>query len=154
MTREEEQRRAVVAEAKTWLRTPWVHSASVKGAGVDCGYLLIKSFSAAGVIADFSTGYYPSDWALNRKTERYIAFVERYATKFDGPPLPGDIVMFRYGHCFSHGGIVVEWPMIIEARRDVRMVTLTDVLKDQALLWEGQPGAETPRERAYYTLWP
>lgn len=148
------ERAAVVAEARSWLGTPWHHCGAVKGAGVDCGYHLIKSFSAPGIIPDFSTGYYPSDWALNRKTERYLEFVKQYATEIPGPPLPGDIVMFKYGHCFSHGGIVVEWPLIIDARRDARMVTLTDVLKDQALLWEGQPGAETPRQRIYFTLWP
>lgn len=29
-------REAVVAEALTWLKTPWVHQASLKGVGADC----------------------------------------------------------------------------------------------------------------------
>lgn len=147
------ERAAVVAEAKTWIGTKWHHAASVKGAGVDCGYFLIKTFAAVGLIPDFSTGYYPSDWALNRRTGRYVEFVRQYATEFPGPPLPGDIVMWRFGLDFSHGAIVVDWPIVIEARRGVG-VTMTDVMKDQIYLWDGHPGQEKPRERIYFTLWP
>ena len=36
MRSESEARAAVIAEARTWIKTPWVHAADIKGAGVDC----------------------------------------------------------------------------------------------------------------------
>ncbi len=31
------------------------------------------------------------------------------------PILPGDIALWRFGRCFSHGAIVVDWPIVIHA---------------------------------------
>ena len=30
-------------------------------------------------------------------------------------PLPGDVIVYRYGRCVSHGALVVAWPQIIHA---------------------------------------
>jgi hypothetical protein len=30
-------------------------------------------------------------------------------------PEPGDVALFRFGRCFSHGSIVTEWPQLIHA---------------------------------------
>jgi cell wall-associated NlpC family hydrolase len=110
----DEQRARVVAEAKSWLRTPYHHRGRIKGAGVDCGMLLIEVFAAAGVIEDFDPGYYPHDWHLHRSEERYLGWVERHAHRVD-VPLPGDVLLFKFGRCISHGAIVVEWPTVIHA---------------------------------------
>ena len=53
---EHEQRQAVVAEALTWLGTPYHHRARVKGAGVDCGQLLAAVFEGAGVLRHVDPG--------------------------------------------------------------------------------------------------
>ncbi len=47
--------------------------------------------------------------------ERYLEGLLRYAREIAGPPLPGDIALFRFGRTFSHGAIVVEWPRLIHA---------------------------------------
>ena len=44
------RRAAVVAEAATWLRTPYHHMGRVKNAGTDCLMLLAEVYEAAGVI--------------------------------------------------------------------------------------------------------
>ena len=41
---EADQRAAVVAEARSWIKTPWVHMAAIKGAGVDCAMLLARVY--------------------------------------------------------------------------------------------------------------
>ena len=41
----DDERAAVVAEAMTWIGTPWAHMAHLKGVGVDCANLPI----AAGI---------------------------------------------------------------------------------------------------------
>lgn len=61
---EQEQRAAVVAEARTWLGTPYHHEACVKGAGVDCGMLLRAVYIATGVMPKFEVESYPRDWHL------------------------------------------------------------------------------------------
>lgn len=59
-------RRAVVAEALTWLRTPYHHAARIKGVGVDCAQFLIAVYAATGLIDDFTPDRYPPDWHLHR----------------------------------------------------------------------------------------
>lgn len=121
-------RSAIVAEAMSWLRTPWHHEARVKGAGVDCAQFLIAVFSACGLIEAFDTGHYPPDWHLHRDETRFLNGLLEYATKVETPQ-SGDVAMFQYGRHAAHGSIVVDpaGPVIIHAWRDERMVTLTDL---------------------------
>ena len=122
---EAEARAAIVAEARTWLGTPYHHAARVKGAGVDCAQILVEVYSAAGLIERFDPGYYPPDWMLHRDEERYLATVTRFAHPVV-EPLPGDVVVYRFGRCVSHGAIVVDWPTIIHAYAPDRKVSVGD----------------------------
>ena len=151
---ENEQRLAVVAEARSWLRTPWHHNAGLKGVGVDCANLPAMVYPAVGVVAPIDPGEYAQQWHMNRKEELFIEFVKRYAHEIEGPPLPGDLVLFKFGLTFSHGEIVVEWPLIIHAHFH-QGVVLTDIVRDHELSDElGSDGRSvTPRPRRYFTLW-
>lgn len=125
-----ELRAAVVAAARSWRRTPYHHASAVKGAGVDCAFLLIEAFSEAGVIERFTPDPYPPDWHLHRSEELYVQTIERFASEFDWrqhTPQPGDIVVWKYGRTFSHGGIVSEWPNVVHAFAPYRMVDETPV---------------------------
>lgn len=98
----------IVDLAREWVGTPYHPCADIKGVGVDCGMLLVRVFVGAGVIADFDPRPYASDWHLHRGEERYLSFVlagcdERPTA---AAALPGDIMVFRFGRCWSHGGIV------------------------------------------------
>lgn len=119
-------RAAIVAEALTWLQTPWHHEARVKSAGVDCAQFLIGVYAAAGLVPEFDTGHYPPDWHLHRDEKRFLAHLLQYADPVESA-LPGDIAMFSYGRHEAHGSIVVEWPTIVHAWRDEGMVVLSDV---------------------------
>lgn len=107
-------RAAIVAEARTWLGTPYHHMGHVKGAGVDCAWLLIEVYSAVGAIERFDPGYYPQDWSLHRGEERYLNFVLERATEVQEPRL-GDLVVMRYGRTFSHGAICIGDGQIIHS---------------------------------------
>ena len=48
-------------------------------------------------------------------------------------PQPADFVVFRFGRTFSHGAIVVEWPIVIHAYIP-HGVLLSDALRDGELL--------------------
>jgi cell wall-associated NlpC family hydrolase len=113
--KEAAERLAVVQEAALWLGTPYHQNGDVKGAGVDCGMLLIRVFADLKLIPKFDPRPYPIQWAFNQRAERYLEIVQRFATEFPGPPLPGDVALFKVGHCWAHGGIVTLWPDIIHA---------------------------------------
>jgi cell wall-associated NlpC family hydrolase len=38
-----------------------------------------------------------------------------YAREIPGPPLPGDVAVFKFGRTFSHGAIVLAWPRVVHA---------------------------------------
>jgi NlpC/P60 family putative phage cell wall peptidase len=109
-----EIRARVVEIARGWLATPYHHAGRVKGVGVDCAQLLIEVFADAGLIERFDPGPYPMDWACHRDDERFLGFVQRFARETDRP-LPGDVLVFRYFRCFSHGAIVVDDELMIHA---------------------------------------
>lgn len=104
----------IVKEAETWLNTPFHHRAMIKGVGVDCAHLLIGVFSALGAFQEFRPTDYPNDWHLHRSDERFLGYMAAYATEVDEPKV-GDVALFRFGRCVSHGSIVIEWPMVIHA---------------------------------------
>lgn len=109
-------RAAIVAEARTWLKTPYHHRAMVKGAGVDCAMILVAVYSAVGLIEKFDTGEYPIDWALHRQEERYLGFLQKYGREVSTPGI-GDVTVWKIGRVFSHGGIVVGTDRVIHAHR-------------------------------------
>lgn len=116
------RREQVVAEAETWLRTPYHHMGRVKAGGTDCLMLLAEVYHAMGVIPPVDVPFYPPDWNLHRNAERYLQGVMRYAREIEGPPQRGDVAVFKFGRCFAHGAIVVSWPRLIHAWCDAGVV--------------------------------
>jgi cell wall-associated NlpC family hydrolase len=110
-------RAAIVAEAQSWIGTPYRNAQRVKGpkGGVDCLTFIVEVFERAGVIGHYQVPFYPPDWHLHRDVERLLTGVLEYAREIEGPPEPGDIALFRFGRCFAHGGIVISWPRLIHA---------------------------------------
>lgn len=112
-----QQRAAIVAEAHSWLRTPYVHCANVKGAGVDCAMLLVEIGKAVGrVPADFDPRPYEPEWYLHRSEERYMAGLDRFMHRVS-VGRPGDVQLFRFGRCAAHGGLIVSDELMIHAYR-------------------------------------
>jgi len=133
----------VLKEAESWLRTPWQHRQRVKGAGVDCAQFLIGVYSNVGLVQPFETEAYPPDWMMHRDEERFLMYIEKYMNKVE-VPLPGDAVVWSYGRCFSHGGIVTDWPRIIHSYRKERGVVRGD--STQGELAERPALFYTPKE--------
>jgi cell wall-associated NlpC family hydrolase len=110
---EQQQRLAVVQEALTWLGTPYHHQGRIRGAGVDCGMLLLEVFEAAGVMPHHEPEPYPTDWFLHKGAEIYFDHFAQHTEPVVGTPLPGDIVLLRVGRCIAHGAIVIAWPKVV-----------------------------------------
>src|SRR5436305_910136 len=109
------ERQRVVGIAKTWLGTPYHGCGRVKGAGVDCLTILAETFIEAGLIESIQIPHCSQQWHLHRDAERYLDGLLQYTHEIKGQPLPGDIVLWKFGRCYSHGAIVIERPMIIHA---------------------------------------
>ncbi len=143
------ERALVVDEARAWLRTPYHHMGRVKGAGVDCATLLAECYARAGLIPSLDIPFYPLDWHLHRDAERYLGFVLDHATEIDKLPQPGDVALWRFGRCFAHGAIVVDWPLVIHAHAG-RGCVLEDVSKANWLTQLGRGGGTRPVK--FFTL--
>jgi cell wall-associated NlpC family hydrolase len=108
-------RLAVLKEAESWIGTPFHHEARLKGHGVDCGQFLLAVYEAVGVMPHIETEHYPPDFHMHQSKEWYKGIVEQYADEIEDSPAPADLVLFRVGRVYSHGAIVVNWPLIIHA---------------------------------------
>lgn len=128
----------VVAEVRSWVRTPYHHDAKVKGAGVDCAQVILQTFINVGIIDPVDISGYTHDWHLHRNEEAYLAVVESYLDPLvdeefsfnDRPDFvagPGDVVVWRVGRTFSHGAIVTDWPRIVHSYYPARMVEEIDL---------------------------
>jgi cell wall-associated NlpC family hydrolase len=146
---EDEQRAAVVAEARTWLRTPYHHHAAVRGVGADCAMFPQAVYVARGIMQPVSLGDYPAQWHMHHDQERYITAVTQYSREIDGPPKPGDFGLVKFGKTFSHGFIVIEWPMVIHSEMRSGGVIISDANNDGILQYK--TGAL--RERRFFSPW-
>jgi len=98
-------RAAVVAEARSWIGTPYHHAADVKGHGVDCAMLLVRVYCDLGLVEPFDPRPYTRDWFLHRNEERYLKCLLKLSREIREPK-DGDVVLFRIGRCFAHAGVV------------------------------------------------
>jgi NlpC/P60 family putative phage cell wall peptidase len=140
------QRSRVVAEAQSWLGTPYHHRSRVKGAGVDCLMILCEIYHACGLIPPVEPPDYPPDWHLHKTEQRYLDGVLRYATETANPAI-GDIVLFQFGYCFSHAAIIVGDDLLIHAHALAREVCLVNQSSATFKKKNGQP-----REVKYFSL--
>lgn len=104
------QRATFIAEATGWLGTPFRDQADVKGGGVDCAMLLVRAAVDTGLVGAFDPRPYPPQWHLHRDEERFLAIVAKLGREVPRAAIPGDVIVYQVGRCFSHGGIIVEAP--------------------------------------------
>ena len=139
MTKSEIQN-AIVQEALSWLGTPYHHQGRVKGCGVDCGTLLCEVFEAVKLIEHYDPRPYPPDWHLHQLGQRYLEHVQKMCYEVDDPQ-PGDIVLYQFGKCVSHGAIVIKWPQIIHS-----------YIRQGVILQDGTKGSLSKRIVGFYRV--
>lgn len=151
---EQEQRERVVKIALSWQGTPYHHMGQVKGGGVDCLTLLEGVFREALLIPKITIPHYPQDWMHHRDAERYLEGLLKYAREIPGEPQPGDIPVWKMGRCYSHGAIVIKWPMILHAQAG-RNVTLEDAERATWLTHVGENTEDMGKVRPvkFFSYW-
>jgi cell wall-associated NlpC family hydrolase len=141
---QQEQRLSVVNETMEWIGTPYVHEGRIKGACADCTFFA-KVFEKLGIMPAVAIPHYSPQAHLNREMFVYLDLVSKYTRETDAPGL-GDIVLYKIGRGFSHGGIIVQsgWPDIVHADLEARAVILA----------KGNQGRLSPPiEAKFFTPW-
>jgi len=129
-----EQRNNIVRAAKEWLGTPYHHHARIKHAGADCAMFPLAVYQECGVLPrEYRPPQYSVQWHLHRSEELYLNEIEKFVMEIDSSPQAADFIVFRFGRTFSHGAIVVNWPIVIHSYIPYG-VLLSDALRDGELL--------------------
>lgn len=137
------EREHLLDVTRSWLGTPYRNCARLKGAGVDCAMLVVAAFEDAGLESPINVLRYSPQWYLNRSDEKFLSYVMARAVEItERETLPGDIVVYKFGRCYAHGGIIIEpgWPKIIHAFRQAGCV----------VIGEGDQGALKERQRRFF----
>lgn len=143
------QREHLLVVAESWLGTPFHHAARLKGVGVDCANFLAAVYEDAGLIDSviLELPEYPPDWMSHKSEERFLAEVFRIGGQEIESPEPGDVAMFKFGHCYSHGAIVTEWPLVIHA-----IAPLGEVMRGDATRYPLLDKGGRPRPVKFYSM--
>jgi cell wall-associated NlpC family hydrolase len=102
---EAETRAKIVAEARSWRSTRYRHAGDIKHVGVDCSMLIVRVFVDLGLVPKFDPRPYSPAWMLHRSEEEYLRWIFPRAYKVETPEA-ADLVLFKVGRTYSHGGIV------------------------------------------------
>jgi len=101
----------ILAEARSWIGTPYRHQASVKGAGTDCLGLLRGIWRTIHGAEPEAVPPYTEDWAEPGRQEVLFAAADRWLVR---KPLvaatPADVLLFRMrdGSIAKHLGLAAE----------------------------------------------
>jgi NlpC/P60 family putative phage cell wall peptidase len=112
-------RATIVAEARSWIGTPYHHQASVRGVGCDCLGLVRGVWRATvGPEPERIPGY-SNDWGEAQGHETMLAAGRRHLIEI--PPvdaLPGDVIVFRIraDRVAKHAGILASASTFIHAQ--------------------------------------
>ena len=148
-------RLAFVNEALSWIGTPFVNHADIKGpkGAVDCAMLLTRCAVDTGLVAPFDPRPYPTHWHVHQDEERFVAFLtERLGGREIEVPRIGDIAVFKFHRTFSHGAVILNSGEMVHAWDGYRQVVRTR--RDEAQFAAEQVFATTkPRPVRYFDLW-
>ncbi len=97
----------IVAAARGWIGTPYLHQASARGAGCDCLGLLRGVWREVLGPEPEVPPAYSRDWAEPQGEERLWRAARRHLRPVTRPPAPGDVLLFRMctGAVAKHLGV-------------------------------------------------
>ncbi len=147
---EQEDRKRFIAEAVSFTGTPHRDGARVKGVGVDCATFIADASINCGFVPDtIEIPHYSPQWHLHRNRELYIEELLKWTREITPEEkLPGDIAVWKFGRCYAHGAIIIEWPRIIHC---VKMIGVheDDASNSSLLVWD----MDKPRPVRFFSHW-
>lgn len=121
-------RSTLLAEARSWLGTPWHHQAAVKGAGCDCiGFVRGAAEPFIGKVEHRMD--YAATWPLYRaESLLYAEFKPRAKEIKPEKAKPGDVLLFGVGKGPAHHcGYVAEGDRLLHCYREAGKVVEQDL---------------------------
>ena len=123
----------LLAEAESWVGTPFVPFHNAKGVGVDCVQLAAQLMCACGVIEGYDFGHYSLDFAAHTGRSMINEWLGANAERFlflaaNETPIAGDVVTFSVGGAVGHVGVMLNGADFIHSiqGRKVRVSQLGD----------------------------
>jgi NlpC/P60 family putative phage cell wall peptidase len=119
-------REAIVAEALSWVGTPYRHQASLKGIGCDCLGLLRGVWRALHGDEPEALPAYTPDWAEARGAETLAEAARRHLVEI---PIReahcGDVLLFRWRTNLpaKHAAILIGADRFVHAHQDAAVAT-------------------------------
>lgn len=97
----------IVLRARDWIGTPYRHQHATRHAGCDCLGLLRGLWREMGGDEPEQIPAYTMDWSETSGEERLWRAAQAYLLPKSGPPMPGDVLLFRMasGSVAKHLGI-------------------------------------------------
>ena len=103
---------AIVAHARAWIGTPYVHAAAAKGAGCDCLGLIRGLRAELGLPGPARMPLYPPGWGLRGQGEALRVGLAALMPELPAatPPGPGQVLLFRLraGAPAGHLGVLTQ----------------------------------------------
>lgn len=119
----------VTEEAIKWKGVKYQHRSATKQ-GCDCTGLIVGVMQALGYMKNYKMRKYPSDWNLHAMADNYILEeIERFADKISDMR-SGDIILFRFGKCVAHAGILLENRLFIHNHKRAEKCTLSSMRRN------------------------
>ena len=116
----------IIEEVMKWKGVKYQHRSTTKQ-GCDCTGLIVGVMQALGYIKSYKMRKYPSDWNLHSMADNYILEeIEKFADKVSDMK-SGDIVLFRFGKCIAHAGILLENKLFIHNHKKAGRCNLSSI---------------------------
>ena len=118
MSESEPFRRRIVAEARKWIGTPYLHQASLIGVGCDCLGLVRGIWRELLGEEPEETPNYSADWGEVSGTESMLTAANRWFRPISTSEVSqGDLLLFRWKNAavVHHAGIASEDDRFIHA---------------------------------------
>ena len=128
----QELRTHLCKTVKLWksLKVQYEHRGTTRN-GCDCTGLIIGALREMDYLRDYKLRNYPLDWNLHAKADDYITEeVERFADKVEEPYM-GDLVLFYFGKCIAHVGVIIENGLFIHCHQAARKCTASSLWNSQ-----------------------
>lgn len=139
-------RAAIVAEARSWIGTPYRRNGRIKGVGSNCAQFLFGVALGAKVLPADSPEprWFTEQFAVHEKDERLADYIKAYGGReiTESKVGPGDIVLYQTGLSHGHAAIVIDWPEVVH--------TMPLLGCQLGRAGDGILGAKS---RRYFTLW-
>lgn len=146
---------AFVGEALSWIGTPFRDCADVKGpkGAVDCAMLLTRAAVDSGLLPAFDPRPYPPRWMMHRDEERFLGWiVEKLGGREVAGPRFGDVAVWRFGRCFSHGAVAINGQDVVHAYAKARACIVSR--RDEPYLNHVTlRGVQLPRPVKFFDVW-